>query len=126
MKDSMEGIKKSSLLKYDSEKDFILAHYKSDLGDLPVLTKEEEIELVKKIKNGNQKAKEELILRNTRLVFSIAKRYSSSQMSLQDLIGEGNIGLIRAVDAFEPSMGNKFSTCATTYIKNSILDALSD
>lgn len=103
-----------------------------EIGRTPLLTAEEEVELAKKIAEGEGKtpeaqlAKEKLIQANLRLVVSIAKRYSGRGMSFPDLIQEGNIGLIRAVEKFDYRKGYKFSTYATWWIRQAITRAIAD
>ena len=100
--------------------------YLKEIGRYKLLTKEEEIELAEKIKNGNAAAKVTLINHNLRLVVSIAKRYIGRGMSFSDLIQEGNLGLIKAVDRYDLSKGFKFSTYATWWIKQNISRAVMD
>lgn len=100
--------------------------YLKEIGQYNLLSKDEEVALAKAIAKGNQKAKDVLINHNLRLVVSIAKRYMGRGLSLLDLIQEGNIGLIKAVDKFDVSKGFKFSTYATYWIKQSISRALMD
>lgn len=103
-----------------------------EIGKTPLLTMEEEVELAKTIVEGEgrtpeaQLAKEKLIQANLRLVVSIAKRYSGRGMSFPDLIQEGNIGLIRAVEKFDYTKGYKFSTYATWWIRQAITRAIAD
>ena len=87
--------------------------YLREIGKIPLLSIEEENELAKKAMEGNQRAKDKMAEANMRLVVSIAKRYSGRGLELLDLIQEGNTGLLRAVDKFDPSKGFKFSTYAT-------------
>ena len=90
---------------------------------LPMDAKEEE-ELAFKVKAGDKKAYEEFVKRNLRFVISISKRYQHLGIPLADLIAEGNIGLVRAVERFDPTMGFKFSSFAVHYIRQAILDAI--
>jgi RNA polymerase primary sigma factor len=92
----------------------------NEAGRWPLLTKEEEIELAKLIERGDQQAKERMINSNLRLVVSIAKRYQGHGLSLLDLIQEGIIGLIRAVEKFDWRRGFKFSTYATWWIRQAV------
>lgn len=103
-----------------------LNKYLDDIGKSPLLTREEEIDLAIKIKQGDLIAKEKFIKSNLRLVISVAKRYRGRGMSLEDLIQEGNIGLILAVDKFDINRGCKFSTCAIWWIRQSISRAVAD
>ncbi len=91
-----------------------------------MLSPEEEKEVTKKVADGDQKAREKLIRSNLRLVVSIAKEYVNRGLSFLDLIEEGNLGLIRAVEKFDPSTGYKFSTYATWWIKQAVRRALTD
>src|SRR5512133_1899459 len=92
----------------------------NEAGRWPLLTKEEEIELAKRIERGDAEAKERMINSNLRLVVSIAKRYQGHGLSLLDLIQEGIIGLIRAVEKFDWRRGFKFSTYATWWIRQAV------
>jgi RNA polymerase primary sigma factor len=92
----------------------------NEAGRWPLLTKEEEIELAKLIERGDEQAKERMINSNLRLVVSIAKRYQGHELSLLDLIQEGIIGLIRAVEKFDWRRGFKFSTYATWWIRQAV------
>ena len=100
--------------------------YLKDIGYIPLLSSDEEIELAKRIESGDLGAKERLSEANLRLVVSIAKRYMGRGMSLLDLIQEGNIGLMRAVDKFDYRRGYKFSTYATWWIRQAITRAIAD
>ncbi len=101
-----------------------LEMYLKQIGDIKLLSKEEEKELAEKIADGDKKAREKLIQSNLRLVVSIAKSYQNNSIPLLDLIQEGNIGLIKAVDKFNPELGYRFSTFATWWIKQTITKAL--
>lgn len=100
--------------------------YLKEIGRVPLLTSEEEIELAKKIQQGDKEAKKRLAEANLRLVVSIAKRYGGRGMSFLDLIQEGNLGLIKAVEKFDYTKGFKFSTYATWWIRQSITRAIAD
>ncbi len=100
--------------------------YLKEIGQIKLLTAEEEIELAKKIAEGDQNAKNKLTEANLRLVVSIAKKYSGRGLHILDLIQEGNTGLIRAVDKFDWTKGNKFSTYATWWIRQAITRAIAD
>lgn len=100
--------------------------YLREIGKIPLLTNEEEAELAKKALEGDRKAKDRMAEANMRLVVSIAKRYSGRGMDLLDLIQEGNTGLLRAVDKFDPEKGFKFSTYATWWIRQAITRAIAD
>ena len=100
--------------------------YLREIGRVPLLSSEEEIELAVKISNGDQKAKQRLTEANLRLVVSIAKKYVGRGMYFLDLIQEGNVGLIKAVDKFDYQKGFKFSTYATWWIRQAITRAIAD
>lgn len=100
--------------------------YLKEIGRIPLLTFEEEVKLAKKIEEGDDSAKDKLAEANLRLVVSIAKRYVGRGMQFLDLIQEGNMGLIKAVDKFEHKKGFKFSTYATWWIRQAITRAIAD
>lgn len=101
--------------------------YLKDIGRVPLLSQEEEIELAKRVINGDERAKSKLCEANLRLVVSIAKRYSGKNgMQFLDLIQEGNIGLLKAVEKFDYTKGFRFSTYATWWIRQSITRAMAD
>jgi len=100
--------------------------YLKEIGKVPLLTREEEIELAKRIQAGDESAKRILAESNLRLVVSIAKKYIGRGMSFLDLIQEGNLGLIKALDKFDYTKGYKFSTYATWWIRQSITRAIAD
>jgi RNA polymerase primary sigma factor len=100
--------------------------YLREIGRVPLLTKEEEVELAQGIEKGDEKAREKLTRSNLRLVVSIAKKYLNRGLSFLDLIQEGNLGLIRAVEKFDWRRGYKFSTYATWWIRQAITRAIAD
>ena len=100
--------------------------YLKEIGQIRLLSAEEEVELAKQVSEGNQAAKNKLTEANLRLVVSIAKKYSGRGLHILDLIQEGNTGLIRAVDKFDWTKGNKFSTYATWWIRQAITRAIAD
>ena len=100
--------------------------YLKEIGQVKLLTAEEEIELAKRVSEGDKKAKDRLTEANLRLVVSIAKKYSGRGLHILGLIQEGNTGLIRAVDKFDYTKGNKFSTYATWWIRQAITRAIAD
>ena len=100
--------------------------YLREIGRVPLLSSEEEIELAVKISEGDEKAKQRLTEANLRLVVSIAKKYVGRGMYFLDLIQEGNVGLIKAVDKFDYQKGFKFSTYATWWISQAITRAIAD
>ncbi|MBQ7802164.1 MAG: sigma-70 family RNA polymerase sigma factor, partial [Oscillospiraceae bacterium] len=100
--------------------------YLKEIGQVKLLSAEEEVELAKRVAEGDQDAKNKLTEANLRLVVSIAKKYSGRGLHILDLIQEGNTGLIRAVDKFDWTKGNKFSTYATWWIRQAITRAIAD
>ncbi|HCF94289.1 MAG: sigma-70 family RNA polymerase sigma factor [Verrucomicrobiota bacterium] len=100
--------------------------YLREIGKIPLLTKKDEIELAAKIKAGDEEARDKMIRSNLRLVVKIAHDYSNLGLPLLDLISEGNIGLMKAVERFDPEKGGKLSTYAAWWIKQSIKRALAN
>ena len=100
--------------------------YLREIGKIPLLMHEEEMVLSRKAVEGDRRAKDKMAEANMRLVVSIAKRYSGRGLDLLDLIQEGNTGLLRAVDKFDPEKGYKFSTYATWWIRQAITRAIAD
>jgi RNA polymerase primary sigma factor len=100
--------------------------YLREIGKIPLLSAEEELELALKVKDGDKRAKDKMAEANMRLVVSIAKRYSGRGLDFLDLIQEGNTGLLRAVEKFDPDKGFKFSTYATWWIRQAITRAIAD
>ncbi len=100
--------------------------YLKDVRPIPLLNAEKEIELARRIQKGDREARNLMIRSNLRLVISIAKRYSNLGVPLSDLIEEGNIGLMRAVEKFDPNRGFRFSTYAAWWIKQGISRAIID
>ena len=100
--------------------------YLREIGKVPLLTAQQETELAKRIAAGDEEAKQDLIQANLRLVIAIAKRYAGRGMPFLDLIQEGNMGLIKAVDKFDYTKGFKFSTYATWWIRQAIARAIAD
>ena len=100
--------------------------YLKEIGQVKLLSADEEVELAKRVAEGDQAAKNKLTEANLRLVVSIAKKYSGRGLHILDLIQEGNTGLIRAVDKFDWTKGNKFSTYATWWIRQAITRAIAD
>jgi RNA polymerase primary sigma factor len=101
-----------------------IQQYFADIGKLPILSMEDEQRIAKLVREGSQEAREKMIKSNLRLVVSVAKRYTKYGLSLSDLIEEGNLGLIRAVEKFQPEMGCRFSTYAIWWIRQSIVRSL--
>jgi RNA polymerase primary sigma factor len=104
----------------------LVASYLERVGKKKLLAPEEEIELGRRVRAGVEAARIELIERNLRLVVSVAKRYSGMGLPFEDLIQEGNIGLMKAVDRFDPERGYRYSTYATWWIRQAIGRALAD
>ena len=100
--------------------------YLKDIGQVQLLTSEQEVELAKRILDGDQRAKAELTERNLKLVVSIAKKYLNRNMQFLDLIQEGNLGLLKAVEKFDYTKGFRFSTYATWWIRQAITRAIAD
>lgn len=100
--------------------------YLKEIGRVPLLTAEEEIELAKRIEEGDEEARRKLAEANLRLVVSIAKRYVGRGMLFLDLIQEGNLGLLKAVEKFDYRKGYKFSTYATWWIRQAVTRAIAD
>jgi len=100
--------------------------YLEEINRIPLLKREEEIHLAKKVKKGSKDAKEKLIKSNLRFVVNVAKKYQNQGLSLEDLINEGNLGLITAVDKYDVDRGFHFISYAVWWIKQSILKALSE
>ena len=100
--------------------------YLREIGKIPLLSAEEEMDLARRIIEGDKKAKDKMAEANMRLVVSIAKRYSGRGLDFLDLIQEGNTGLLRAVEKFDPDKGFKFSTYATWWIRQAITRAIAD
>ncbi|MBW7456382.1 RNA polymerase sigma factor RpoD, partial [Paenibacillus sepulcri] len=100
--------------------------YLKEIGRVPLLSADDEVELAKRIENGDEEAKRRLAEANLRLVVSIAKRYVGRGMLFLDLIQEGNMGLIKAVEKFDHTKGYKFSTYATWWIRQAITRAIAD
>jgi RNA polymerase primary sigma factor len=109
-----------------NETDTGLNRYLREIGRIPLLTPQQEIELAEKIKKGNAAARERMINSNLRLVVTIAHDYANLGLPLLDLISEGNIGLTKAVERFDPAKGAKLSTYAMWWIKQSIKRALAN
>ena len=104
----------------------LLAGYLDRIGKGKLLTHREEIELSRRAKAGDERARMKLVEKNLRLVVHVAKRYRGSGLPFEDLIQEGNLGLIRAVDKFDPERGNRFSTYATWWIRQAVGRAVAD
>jgi len=101
-----------------------LEMYLREINETPLLTPKEEKELARRIVQGDSEARDRMVRANLRLVVNIARNYTGKGLSLQDLIEEGNLGLLRAVEGFDPDMNTRFSTYASYWIKQSIKRAL--
>ena len=110
----------------DSFADDSVRLYLREIGKIPLLSPEEEADLAKRIVKGDKKAKDKMVESNMRLVVSIAKRYGGRGLDFLDLIQEGNTGLLRAVEKFDPDKGFKFSTYATWWVRQAITRAIAD
>ena len=106
------------------DKESALKKYFDEIKDTKPLTKEEEAELAQRIHNGDEKAKEELITANLKFVVSVAKNYQHRGLDLEDLINDGNVGLIKAAERFDGTKGYRFISYAVWWIRESILEAL--
>ncbi|NLK45658.1 MAG: sigma-70 family RNA polymerase sigma factor [Treponema sp.] len=106
--------------------DSVMSSYFSEISRIPLLTKEEEIKLAVKAKNGNKAAKDKLVTSNLKFVIKLAKQYQNLGLDIEDLISEGNLGLIEAVDHFNPEKGFRFLPYAVWWIRRSILKAIEE
>jgi RNA polymerase sigma factor (sigma-70 family) len=103
-----------------------LGVYLHEISRIPLLSREEEVALARRVRAGDEAAKQRLIESNLRLVVQIARRYPNRGLPLPDLIEEGNLGLIRAVEKFDPERGTRFSTYATWWIRQAVVRALAN
>ncbi|MDP8939919.1 MAG: RNA polymerase sigma factor RpoD/SigA [Actinomycetota bacterium] len=110
----------------ETETPELLAKYLAHIGQGDLLTHEEEIDLSQRAKEGDQRARQRLIEKNLRLVVSVAKKYRGYGLPFEDLIQEGNIGLMKAVEKFDPARGFRFSTYATWWIRQAVQRAVAD
>ncbi len=125
--DSETGARVASRKESSKERsETIITLYMREIGRVKLLTRQEEIELAARIKQGDGEARDQMIKANLRLVVKIARSYEGMGMPLLDLISEGNIGLMRAVERFDPNKGGKLSTYSSWWIRHSILLALAN
>ncbi len=106
--------------------DSLMGSYFAQISRIPLLTKEEETELAKKALNGNKAAKDKLVTSNLRFVVKLAKQYQNLGLDLEDLISEGNLGLIEAVDHFNPDKGFRFLSYAVWWVRRAMLKAIEE
>ena len=106
--------------------DDVLSMYLKEINKVPLLTREEEVELCEKARKGDKAAKDKIIKANLRFVVKVAKKYQNHGLDLTDLISEGNIGLMTAIEKFEPSRGYHFISYAVWWINQAILKAVSE
>ncbi|MBI3624056.1 sigma-70 family RNA polymerase sigma factor, partial [Candidatus Saccharibacteria bacterium] len=124
--DTEEEIVAETPVYLDDISDDSVRLYLREIGKIPLLTAEEELALANRVVAGDKRAKDKMAEANMRLVVSIAKRYVGRGLDLLDLIQEGNTGLLRAVEKFDPDKGFKFSTYATWWIRQAITRAIAD
>ena len=121
-----EDLMNAQVALLDDVSDDSVRLYLREIGKIPLLSSEEELELAHRVVAGDKRAKDKMAEANMRLVVSIAKRYVGRGLDLLDLIQEGNTGLLRAVEKFDPDKGFKFSTYATWWIRQAITRAIAD
>lgn len=114
------------MAKSDYQNNNPLRTYFDEIGKVPLLSREEEVELAKRIEEGDEQAKKELASANLRLVVSVAKKYRNYGLPFLDLIQEGNVGLMKAIEKFDWRKGYKFSTYATWWIRQAILRSITN
>jgi RNA polymerase primary sigma factor len=124
--DEEEEVALSDQVYLDDIADDSVRLYLREIGKIPLLSAEEELALAQRVVKGDKRAKDQMAEANMRLVVSIAKRYVGRGLDLLDLIQEGNTGLLRAVEKFDPDKGFKFSTYATWWIRQAITRAIAD
>ena len=126
MATSLEKSAENTRAARDNETPELLAKYLAHIGRGELLTHQEEIDLSKRAKQGDKRARKRLIEKNLRLVVSVAKKYRGYGLAFEDLIQEGNIGLMKAVEKFDPDRGFRFSTYATWWIRQAVQRAVAD
>ncbi len=126
MKADLEKRKETQKIERESETPELLAKYLAHIGQGNLLTHKEEIDLSMRAKAGDRRARQRLIEKNLRLVVSVAKKYRGYGLPFEDLIQEGNIGLMKAVEKFDPDRGFRFSTYATWWIRQAVQRAVAD
>ena len=126
MKANFEKRKDNQKIERESEPPELLAKYLAHIGQGNLLTHREEIDLSVRAKAGDRRARQRLIEKNLRLVVSVAKKYRGYGLPFEDLIQEGNIGLMKAVEKFDPDRGFRFSTYATWWIRQAVQRAVAD
>lgn len=126
LEETEEWQEESTPTYFDDVSDDSVRLYLREIGKIPLLSAEEELALAKRVVAGDKRAKDQMAEANMRLVVSIAKRYSGRGLDFLDLIQEGNTGLLRAVEKFDPDKGFKFSTYATWWIRQAITRAIAD
>jgi RNA polymerase primary sigma factor len=126
LKANFEKRKENQKIERESETPELLAKYLAHIGQGSLLTHQEEIDLSLRAKAGDRRARQRLIEKNLRLVVSVAKKYRGYGLPFEDLIQEGNIGLMKAVEKFDPDRGFRFSTYATWWIRQAVQRAVAD
>jgi RNA polymerase primary sigma factor len=124
--EKLDGVWPSAGRQEELETPELLAGYLAKIGRGKLLTHQEEISLARRSRAGDQRARDKLVERNLRLVVSVAKKYRGYGLPFEDVIQEGNLGLLRAVEKFDPERGYRFSTYVTWWIRQAIGRALAD